>query len=732
MTDELSPEFLRFSELLDQEDNPPPIDPHGEGGLLMDLRSHLRENGALTLPENFARTTAQRVEQRFQAQSDLSRTLVTLEPVLAAKVLSARALPWVLLVALAGLISMFTSRLALSGFGVTLLLAALGWKALCRRYLADVPEPIQPPMPAALSRSLARIFYAVPVLATLATGLLCGRGVAALGRISLTFRDNQSSLGLLGLVAGGAVFVLLLSGLAPTWKALQARSSGRPGWLLAGQLTHALWLGLALQLLSSELSLQAVWGLTLGLTVVVVLLLSRMTPTVTAPGQLRAGLSQSLRSLLFGGVPIVGTLVGFYQLNLTRQIDQPLAYQNLVKEVQAWEKEQKATPPEQNGWIGLKPYFLKRDKPSADYLAVRDRLKAGQKVYDFWLDKNPYGTDKTKAEQAERDFLRELPRVEAALQKPTFRYHSTQNLRMQSLVPDFITCRAISQGLAGLAVEALKKGHPEESLHYDLLNLRWARCVREGTLINLMIGIAQMSIALEPVEGWLSKGTASTEQLQQILTGLKTANIPRSEFWEAMKRETYACDMGFQEILLASTTSGGHPGLALGDSGWDTMVRIAPKGYWESERKMYLNLQLSQASGWRELGRPSDINIEEMLPLSFATREFVPNSQRAQVQFMLTLSRLSALQTVTALELCRRERGAYPDHLQELVPTYLDKLPVDAIQPNPWSKKPGFDYHKTAQGYQLISDSPLYEKIRFQSRQVFQPGKIGLEKLPQP
>lgn len=730
VTDELSPEFLAFSAMLDEQDN---LDfaEGSDGALLLELRTTLQETPELPLAADFARTTAAQVKQKFEAQSTLTRTMLKLEPVLSGRALSSRSLPWVSLLAIASLGGLSTSWLTLGLVGVTLLLAASGWLYASRHVLAKLPEPAPWTRPNLNAPKLARLYYMIPVLATVVTGIVCGELVAALGRFSLSFQGNLASLKWLGMVAGFSTSILLISALAPTWKALKDKSIGRPGWLLAGQLVCGVWLasGWHLSVLLTDLttvvSADTIWGCTLLLSVGVALLLACISPVPATPGKLRAGLGHSLRSLLCGGVPILATLVIFYQLNLTHKIDDPSAYQEIVRSSQAWVAEQKGIPSEQNGWSELKSYFLRPQSQTPEYLAVRDRLKAGSQMFDYWVEKS--SSDQVKAEKARTDFLSELPRIERALQKPYFSYHSTQEFNLQEMLPDFVTCRAVSRGLAALANQALQGRDSAQSLRYSLLNLQWSGTVRHGALINLMIGIAQMSIALEPIQAWLCEAQASPEQLQALLSALEKADVPRTEFLEAMQRETYLCDRAFSTLLMSRKASDFENILG----GKSLLAGLVPKGYWESERKTYINLQLSQLSSWRELGRPAELNIEEMLPMSFAARELVPNSNKAQVQFMLILSRLSALKIMTALELYRSTHGTYPDQLSQLVPGTLKEIPVDAIHPNLWPKKPTFEYLGNGQTYQLISQSPLYENIRFKNRQVYgQPGKYRLELLP--
>jgi hypothetical protein len=60
-------------------------------------------------------------------------------------------------------------------------------------------------------------------------------------------------------------------------------------------------------------------------------------------------------------------------------------------------------------------------------------------------------------------------------------------------------------------------------------------------------------------------------------------------------------------------------------------------------------------------------------------------------------ARLDLAATALALERCRLATGKVPEQLQELVPRYLERVPIDPFDSQP------IRYRRTARGYHLYS-----------------------------
>lgn len=695
-----------FSALLGQEDE----------ALLDELGETLRATPALDLPADFARRTAEAAEQRFERVSGLRKLAVRMDPVLGAPIASRLAFPYTLAVLVGTLGGGLLGQTGVAGWGLVLVALVVLWKLL-EVYSFPALNQDQPRF-----RSPAGIFYLFPGLCALATSIFCGGVVSALSLFSINFRSSGWNSVLLGPVCGLAVLLYLLSALTPSWKALQRQSVGRARWVFPVQFLHAGWFGVLASLFSTlhnpKSSLLAVWAAVGLLALVVSVALSNRPPLEEeARPALWTALGKSMRSLLLGGLPIAGVLVGSYQASLTRQIEQPELYQQTLREVGQWVEQQKSIRPEENGWTELQETFTNRD-PKVGALALQ--LRQGGGLNDRYTDP-AYYKGGAAWELSRKQFLKAIPALEKANSKPYFSYVATQGFSYQSLVPNFILCRSGSQGLAGLAREAAERGQSEQSLGYQLTNLRWSGRVSEGSLISLMIGVAQQSIALSCVEPWVFGTRPDAGQLRRMLAGLQEAEFARDLLESTMKREVYQADKAFVELLEKSAAGfekiGGEPS----EGAWRVLIQVLPRSYWKSEHNAYVNLELAGLSSCRELARPNSVDPGEYLPFSYAARQLAPATHRAQAQFMCSLARFEALKTVVALEIFQREHGTYPERLEELVPHYLPELPKAVMSSKIWSKKPTFDYRRLGSKYELISESPLYETIHLKNRQSFGP-----------
>ena len=173
MTDELSPEFLAFSELLDQEESLSSVSLDENARLLLALRNELREGRAQApeLPSHFAASTAAKVVRRWQAQSSVDVALVRLEPWLRARLTSWRGLAGGTgLLALLGFAfyEFSLGQLALSG--VLLGVLALSLRGLYSWRLPgtfDVTSPSRLP-----EMNIPGLYYLLPVAAVPAPPLV--------------------------------------------------------------------------------------------------------------------------------------------------------------------------------------------------------------------------------------------------------------------------------------------------------------------------------------------------------------------------------------------------------------------------------------------------------------------------------------------------------------------------------------------------------------------------------
>ena len=698
-----------------------------EQALLGELGTTLKATPALELPVDFARQTARAAEERFQRLPALSKLAVRLEPVLGAPVASARAFPFTLGLLGGTVLGGVLGQPAIADLGLGLLAMVLVWKLLARMCL-----PRTGPRRELIWLAPEPVFYLLPIASAVASAIFCGGVVSSLGLFSINFKAASWNTVLLGPAAGLAVFLFLLSALMPSWNALQRQCIGRPRWIFPVQYLHAAWVGVLVSLLvfvyDPKISGLRVWGPVLLLAGLISWILG-FRPLLEKEGRpaLWRALHKTGRSLILGGLPVGAVLVCAYEAALTRQIEQPQVYQSTMTEVSDWVQAQNTIPPEQNGWSLVRTAMT---RGSGAPIELAEQMRAGGQLWEpshnerYW----EMPGSKVKWRKAHQDFLKALPTVRASLARPYFSSISSQGFKMQSLAPNYLLARSTSQGLTALTLEAIQNHQAEQALDYQLTNLAWSKAFREGSLISLMISVAQESIAVENVERWVFETHPSADQLRRLLAGLQTSGFERRDLQSNMKREIYLADHAFSELLEKDPAMAKQLDANTEQGGWQLLLKILPRSYWRSEHNAYLNLMLANQDNLFELGRPNEIDPSQLLPFSFAARQLAPLTFRAQAQFMVSLTRFGALKTVLALEIYQREHGAYPESLDQLVPRYLQELPKDAVSPKLWARKPGLSYQRREQGYELVSQSPVYETVHFKSRQLYGPdGNYKLE-----
>jgi hypothetical protein len=729
MTEELTPEFLEFSEMLDREvPSNSSKNLSEDGHLLLELRQALRtEVASSELPADFAAATASAVQERYKALSPVRKALDHSRHHFLASAFQSRSLLRALgLMVLGGGLG-YLNPAFLATYGVLLLLFAGAWQLQEHRQLSLTDGNLYAPR-SHNPKFVKALFYTVPLVACLVAGVMAMGFVVLLGSVSLSFRESQSTVAWLALAVGGGVFVLFARGCFPYWKAQLARAEGRLGSALAFQLFHVgtiLLVAAPLLAVGSDQNKALSAPTEVLLTAVVFLVLfaffaaqlaAKTNGMFTEQPSLSAARRNLVGSLALGFVPIFLALMVFYQLHLTREIHDP-AHRYILRDGKAWLAGQKRIPAQDNGWLLVRPFFIRTEIAKPENKVVSNRFKILGGYYNDGHESYAKFTPKER-EQYRKDkveFLSEIHRIAEVVEKPEYSHLPTEGFGFQHLVPDFVSYRAINQGLSLIVQEELSRGNTDQALDYAILGLRWGARSEPVSLIGLMIQIAQLTIAQESLEGAIVGGQFNEFQLRRLSIAIQDVLPDPTLFADSMVRESVACDQAFDDIL-----SGEIRPKDINESGLVPWVLGAlPDSYWESERRAYWNYQLSQKVTWRQLPLSRTTPTLDINPLNIASASLVPNWGRAQTQFCALHSKLSSLAVLCELELYKLQHGDYPNSLADLPIDERSELLTDLMQPPVRSKKGTFQYQRTDQGYLLTSNSWAYEEISRASKQVY-------------
>ena len=732
-----TPEFDTFSQMLDTEDDLQGFDLTEDQKLLVDLREVLREDTErVSLPDGFAEETARVVTSRYQDLTVTDKWLDQSRVHLMDSLFRPSGLAKGLGLAAVGAGLAAASFKALAAYGGILLVFSLLWLALEKKN-GTLEFGGDGPVHSGAQRFAGILFYSLPILAVATTALLAAGTVGLLGKFSISFRgfDPGVRLSLQVLVALGTA-VLLFKACLPYWRAYRARAATQPGQLLYFQFLHAAWTGgILLTVVSNSATRDELAQIEFGqatvlilvmitlLCLVAVVLTHRFSEPVLDPPDFGPARRTLVSSLVFGLLPILAALFAFYQMHLTREIKDP-SYEYRLRDVNAWQAAQQEIPPEQNGYVDLRPFLImnEQDKPKNSVVANGFRS-----LGEFHEDNSNSYRRLTPAKRAsyqekKAEFLAQLPKIEAALAKPYFSVVAVEGFSYQSLIPNFITYRAVSQGLSLLTQEALENGDTQAALDYAILGLRWAGQEEADTLIRQMVKIAQLRITLSDLEAPIADGRFTRAQLEQLLTALRDSLPRQHEFAYVMNRETVMADKAFKQFLIDGEVSWQE----LDNIGIPPIMSLLPASYWESERKAYWNLQLGQSSGWHSLSNPQFDLDDAMNPMNVGAGSLTPNTGRAMIQYCSLRSQMSAMIIMCELEEYKLAHGQYPtnlDFLSKRAAHAEDDVTLDAMDTRSGMKKAPFQYKLTSQGYLLVSESPWYEEIQQKNPQIYGPDK---------
>jgi hypothetical protein len=720
MTEELTPEFEMFSQMLDAEE-PIGRDLTDDEQVLVDLRRVLQDDvQSAPLSESFARETENLVKERYGALSpgerlfDRSRSHLTSPLFRPSGLLKGLGLT-------AGVFGLAAASFkALAVFGVALLLFSFGW--LRKERLSGNPGLGRPGTISHLSRRMATgLFYLMPFLVACSTALMAAATIGLLGQFSISFRESSGTvLVAFQIFVSVGIGVLFTKACLPVWKAYQARATTEPIRLALFQLTHAVLLGTLLYGLTQVVTTEKqprIIGAVMILAAVFVVVVAVSNRYLEAPDEVPSFASArrtAAVSLVMGFTPIVLVLLAAYQMHLTREITEGHPSREfVVREVGLWVASQSAIPESENGWMVLRPFLLRDEREKPENAVTAEKLDG---FWDFYDDNaRSYHTlkkeERARYNSRKQDFLSVLPLLETALDKPYFSPIATQGFSLQSQAPNYTTYRSVSQGLGLLTQEALAQDMTDDALDHIELGLRWARKEESGSLISLMIEIAQMAITHDGLEKAVVSGKFSDAQLNR-LSEILMAHIPeRHEFGVAMMGETVLTDTALNDFIVDTV----DPKL-LDQLGLPPFLRFLPKSYWESERNAYWNFQLAQVYDWRRLTDPRFDTEQDINPMNLSTSFLTTFTGRAMVQFCYLHSKYASLIVMCELEQYKIKHGEYPESLESI---FVGDYTIDLMDRRALSKKRPFRYERAGTGYRLISESPWYPEIGLGTKQVY-------------
>lgn len=596
-----------------------------------------------------------------------------------------------LLVALAFSFGMLSLAVARPEVGIWVALL-VGLMAGAWSTLAEKARPIWPVRWAARRSSLFRLvgYAAAAVSGVWAWSFLQNAVYLLQGPTPL------SLTGALGVPFACLLLVLLLLRvLTPLWDSLEDLCLGSAWRLTAFQLVNLGWLLYAWSRIPSgfyylpwaEASLAGsnsnsaylkplivpdlVWSLPLLVLSLYAVSRLRRRPFVEAfDGRLsRAALATTQRGLASLGLLAAAGWLAWQQL-LPVRLQSPELYQQIMREAREREAEARSLPAAQNG-------FQRLYEPPAVYdkeLGVWQPLYSGSDLKE------------NGSEEEERRFLEFLPVLQRALQAPRF-----EPVDFREGLHTWQTMSAASDGLSGLTSRLVEKKNYARALDCVILHLQMARRVSSGFWVSRQDW--HTAAAVKDTRLWLGQATFSRSDLVRLQRALEAYQPTTDVLVRQIQLDLYTT-----QLKLADPDKGHYTKLPLNGA--------FARRFRKSLITELFNRSIAESAEWKSLTYPPPSKPKDWVDVAaFDLNEFsgTDNLRRDHLELRTDFEKLKAM---VALELCRRDRGTYPAHLEQLVPGYLKSLPINYCTPRALVRKKLLGYRRLGKSYEL-SPAPL-------------------------
>jgi hypothetical protein len=303
-----------------------------------------------------------------------------------------------------------------------------------------------------------------------------------------------------------------------------------------------------------------------------------------------------------------------------------------------------------------------------------------------------------------------------------------RNLLIEMLLPLSQSVRETGRALSARAMWHLGEGRSEEAWQDVLAIHRLSRLFTQGnTLVEQLIALGTSSSACEATITLLDSGKLTVEQARAVQRDL--AALPN---FSVMARSLDVTERGaaLNAFIRVGTGGGGEMFSALGgvkdnDFGnnvfdvvsvdWNFVLRETNRWYDRLAAAAKLSDHAARVNALQRV----EADIQQLVAESRAPSTWlagvVSRQQRSKLvsSIMLGLflpavnaamaaedranATLELVRLAAALAVYRAEHGAYPDKLEELVPSVLEAIPVDLHNAKP------FIYKREGDGYLLYS-----------------------------
>ncbi len=296
------------------------------------------------------------------------------------------------------------------------------------------------------------------------------------------------------------------------------------------------------------------------------------------------------------------------------------------------------------------------------------------------------------------------------------------------LLPHLAKMKSIEQKLSWRASAELVLGQTNEAFADVMLGLYVSDAIKgEPLLISDLVRLANRTILTQAIWEGMARHQWTDAQLQQLQAGLA-----KDDFCQDTEHSLLAERAGNARLVdQLRNRTGGFSIEDLADDIsaqmgiWRVLYHLSPKGWLYFEQinvcKGYDRLllpfqewrhQQTDAQGFLTSTSSSEHEFDHnslwrrLWTHHLLEGLLLPAADRAQLKAMQAQVRSDLTRVACALERYRWARGSYPENLNALVPSFIDKLPLDLMsgQPLLWRRETPQSYVLYSVGENFLDD----------------------------
>jgi hypothetical protein len=300
------------------------------------------------------------------------------------------------------------------------------------------------------------------------------------------------------------------------------------------------------------------------------------------------------------------------------------------------------------------------------------------------------------------DHGKEMAEIENALARPKLRWDLEYEKAFAVRIPHISAALDTTKILQLRALVRLESGESDQAFQDIRLMLRMSDRVRQDAfLVGYLVSLSCESLAQQVIWHGLQKRAWSDNQLKE-LQGLFPSGLQYVENYKQSMRWERAFFFNTVEYLragdyvkeLSSLSISGNPP-SFFERAMITALSLRPKGWLDLERAHYSRFVqdgVFDASNIEDCFKRAKIFDDLILRKASSLRErftaplfitIMPSLKAIVGKTMQAVATMDMARTACAIERYRMTKGKIPLKLEELVPTYLEQVPVDPVNGDP-------------------------------------------------